>query len=178
MGALQCVCQLYFGEKLVPEQSQPPRLGGTAMASQNSVLGQTLLFRAIVWERPGVVIVARTCTSKYAFHITFVDGWKTILKSGKRSSGALVAPRRSTDNSRTLLLPCSKVVVDPCDLSHGSPEGGSGTGKAAWAEKTVSKGSSDTARATSKFPEQATKGIGGLQRCHLLFRCFRKLRRF
>ena len=91
------------------------------------------------------------------FHITFVDGWKTILKSGTRSSGALVvAPRRSTDNSRTLLLPCRKVVVDPCGFSHGSPEGGSGTGKAAWAEKTVSKGSFDTARATSKFPEQAT----------------------
>ena len=55
-----------------------------------------------------------------------------------------MAPRRSTDNPRSLLLPCSKVVVDPCDLSHGSHEGGSGTGKAAWAEKTVSKRNFDT----------------------------------
>ena len=43
------------------------------------------------------------------FHIIIVDGWKTILESGKRSSGALVvAPRRSTHNPRTLLFLCKK----------------------------------------------------------------------
>ena len=103
------------------------------------------------------MIVARTRESKYAFHFKFVVCWKTILESGKRSSGALVvAPRRSTDNPRSLLLPYSKVVVDPCGFSHGSPEGGSGTGKAAWAEKTVSKRSFDTARAASYFLEHTT----------------------
>ena len=106
------------------------------------------------------------------------DG-KTILKSGKRSSGALdVAPRRSTDNPRTLVQ-CKKWWwTHATSCKEVSPEGGAGTGKAAWAEKRSANGALTRAHASSKFLEQATRGIGGLQRCHLLFRCYRKLRRF
>ena len=63
-----CVARVFvnpqFGRTCVPRQSQPPRLGGTVMASQNSDLGKRRLFRATALIRPGVVIVARTCKSK------------------------------------------------------------------------------------------------------------------
>ena len=67
-GGVRCVAQCLsvprFWRNCVPEQSQPPRLGGTLMASQNSDLGKRRLFRATALIRPGVVIVARTCKSK------------------------------------------------------------------------------------------------------------------
>ena len=44
-GGVRCVARRVYqppnsGRTCVPRQSQPPRLGGTVMASQNSVLGQ------------------------------------------------------------------------------------------------------------------------------------------
>ena len=66
VGALPRVCQLLdFGRTCVSRQSQPPPLGGTVLASQNSVLGQERLVRASALARPGVVIVARKCKSTY-----------------------------------------------------------------------------------------------------------------
>ena len=62
-----------------------------------------------------------------------------------------MAPRRSTDNSRTL-FPCRK-VVDPCDLSQEKEvprEAQAGT--AAWAEKTVGRRSIDTGPCRVEFP--------------------------
>ena len=85
------------------------------------------------------------------------DG-KTILKSGKRSSGALdVAPRRSTDNPRTLVQ-CKKWWwTHATSCKEVSPEGGAGTGKAAWAEKTVSKRSFDTGPCLVEIPRTSHK---------------------
>ena len=51
------------------------------------------------------MIVAHTCKSKICFRVKFVVCWKKTLKSGKKSSGALVvAPRCSTDYSSMRLL--------------------------------------------------------------------------
>ena len=106
MGALPaCLSVFQFRRKCVPRKSQPLRLCGTVMVSQNSVSGQESVMRATALVRPGVVIVARTCKSKICSHITFVVCWKTTLKSGKTISGALVvALLCSTDNSSMRLL--------------------------------------------------------------------------
>ena len=130
---------------------------------------------------PGVVIVARTNESKYVSTSRLLFDGKQYSSTGKRSSGALdVAPRRSTDNPRTLVQ-CKKwwwTHATSCKEGSKSRGRRAGTGKTAWTEKTVSKGALTQARASSKFLQQATRGIGGLQRCHLLFRCYRKLRQF
>ena len=81
----------------------------------------------------------------------------------------MVAQRCSTDNPRTLFQ-CSKWWTRATSRMEGSPEGGSGTGKAAWAEKPVRKRSFDTTRATSNFLE------GGLHKFQLPFMSYRKLR--
>ena len=91
-----------------------------------------------------------------------------------------MAPRRSTDNPRTLVQ-CKKwwwTHATSCKEGSKSRGRRAGTGKAAWAEKTVSKRSFDTSRASSKFLEQATRGIGGLQRFQVSFMGCIKLRRF
>ena len=68
-GGVRCVARVFvkpqFGRTCVPRQSQPLRLGGTVLASQNSALGQESLISARALVRPGVVIVARTCKGKY-----------------------------------------------------------------------------------------------------------------
>ena len=53
-GGVRCVARVFvnpqFGRTCVPRQSQLPRLGGTVMASPNSVLGQKRLFRATAFD--------------------------------------------------------------------------------------------------------------------------------
>ena len=59
-GGVRCVAKCLSisrnWRKCVPRQSQPLRLGGTVLASQNSVLGQESLISARALVRPGVVI--------------------------------------------------------------------------------------------------------------------------
>ena len=159
-GGVRCVARVFvnlqFGRTCVPRQSQRLRLGGTVMASHSSVLGQESLFRATALVRPGVVIVARTCKSKYF-------STSSLLMAGKQySSMGKGAVKRSlwlrvflTDNSRTL-FPCQKWWTHATSPKEVSPEGGAATGTAAWAEKRSANDALTRARASSKFPEQAT----------------------
>ena len=107
----------------------------------------------------GVVFVARTRESKHAFHITIVGGWKTTLMPGERSGGALdVAPRRSTDNPRTLFQ-CKK-WCGPMRLlarKEVSPEGGAKVQEKQLGRKRRSaNGALTRAGVASYFLEQAT----------------------
>ena len=93
-GGVRCVARVFvnlqFGRTCVPRQSQPLRLVGTVMRSQNSVLGKRRLFRATALNRPGVVIVARTCKSKHV-------PTSRLLEAGKQySSLGTEAVKRST----------------------------------------------------------------------------------
>ena len=155
VGALPaCLSIPRFWRNCVPEQSQSPRLGGTVMVSQNSVCGQEGLFRATAFGRPGVVIVARTCESKICSHITFVVCWKINLKFGKTISGALVvAPRRSTDNSRCCSRAKSGGRMRP--LPRKGVRGRRRYRNSSMAEKRSANDTLTRARASSKFPEQA-----------------------
>ena len=130
-----CLSVFQCRRKCVPRQSKPLRLGGTVMVSQYSVSGQESVMRATALVRPGVVIVARTCKSKYVSTSSLLFAGEQLSSLGKTSSRALVvAPRRSTANSRMLLFQCTKWWTHATSRKEGSPEGGAGTGTAAWAE--------------------------------------------
>ena len=105
-GGLRCVaaCLSVFQclRKCVPRQSQPLRLFGTVMASQNSVLGQESLISARALVRPGVVIT-------YVSTSQLLAG-KQYSSLGTGGEALVVAPRRSTDEPRTMLFTCKKVV--------------------------------------------------------------------
>ena len=105
------------------------------MVSQNSVSGQESVMRATALVRPGVVIVARTCKSKIVPTSRLLFAGKQISSLGKgaveRSTWLCVF---WTDNSRTLLFQCRKWWTRATSRKEGSPEGGAGTGTAAWAE--------------------------------------------
>ena len=85
-GGVRCVAKCLstprFQRKCVPRQSQPLRLGGTVMASQNSVLGQERLIRASAQVNPGVLIVARTRESIYVSTSLLLVAGKQHLRLG------------------------------------------------------------------------------------------------
>ena len=147
-----------FWRNCVPEQSQPPRLGGTVMASQNSVLGQQSLFRATALVRPGVVIVARTCESKFVSMSSLLFAGKQISSLGKRAvERSLWLCVFLTDKSR-MLFPCRK-VVDPCDLAQGKESRGRRRQEKQHGRKKRSEnGALTRARAASYFVEHSTEG--------------------
>ena len=95
-GGVRCVANCLstprFQRKCVPRQSQPPRLGGTVMASQNSVLGQERLIRASALVNPGVVIVARTRESIYVSTSLLLVAGKQHLRLGI-GAVAITGPR-------------------------------------------------------------------------------------
>ena len=92
-----CLSVFQCRRKCVPRQSQPLRLGGTVMVSQNSVCGQESVMRATALVRSGVVIVARTCESKIVPTSRFLFAGKQQSRLGKRSSGALDVALRFLD---------------------------------------------------------------------------------
>ena len=104
MGALPRVCKSFnFGENVMPRQSQPLRLGGTVMASQNSVLGQESLISASALIRPGVVIVARTCKSKSVSTSRLLTSRKEGLSRGRRRcrKSSMGGKKRSANDALT-----------------------------------------------------------------------------
>ena len=107
--------------------------------------------RATALVRPGVVIVARTCKSKYVSTSSLLFAGEQLSSLGKRAVERSLWLRVVR---LTTLARCSRArVVDLCDLSQEvSPEGGAGTGKTAWVEKAVSKRSFDRGPCRVVFP--------------------------
>ena len=142
MGALPRVCQSQCRRKCVPRQQQPLSLGGTAMVSQNSVCGQEGLFRATAFGRPGVVIVARTCESKFVSTSSLLFAGKQISSLGKRSG------------ERSLWLCVVRLTTLPCDFSHRRESRGRRRYRknSMGGKKKVSKRSFDTCQCRVVFP--------------------------
>ena len=89
-----------------------------------------------------------------------------------------MVPRRSIDNPRTLLFPCKKRWTHVTSRKEGSPEGDAGTGKAARAEKTVSKRSFDTGPCPVEIPRTSQMRNRRITEISFVVRGYRKLRRF
>ena len=117
-----CLSVFPFRRECVPRQSQPLRLGGTVMVSQNSVLRQKRVFRATAFGRPCVVIVARTCKSKFVPTSRLLFAGKQKSRLGKRSVERLMWLRVVRLTTPRTLFQCSKWWTHATYRREGSPD--------------------------------------------------------
>ena len=136
-GALPRVCQSFNVGENEHQDSHSLRVWVERwMASQNSDLGKRRLFRATAFGRPGVVIVARTCKSKYVSTSSLLFVGKQLSSLGTGAVKRSLWLRVVRLINLAPLFPRAR-VVDPCDLSQGTESQGEAqaTGKTAWVEK-------------------------------------------
>ena len=144
------------------------------MASPNSVLGKEL-FRATAFGKAkrcdrGPHVFEQTC---FPHHVGCLLENNTHVWE-KSIAALVVALRCLTDNSRTLLFQCKK-VVDPCDFSQGrKSQEGEGTVKAASAEKRSENGALTRASAASYFLDPPHEGSADYSDSSLTSTSYRK----
>ena len=139
-----CLSVFQCRRKCVPRQSTASAFGvERRWFHRYSVSGQESVMRATALVRPGVVIVARTCKSKYVSTSSLLFAGEQLSSLGKRAverSLWLCIVRLTT---LTRCCSCAKsdvpaqewwtYVTSPKEVS---PEGGAGTGKTALSGKS------------------------------------------